>query len=55
MMRRKLGYHHLILPDGSQKNLVVVEVEGDQIIAWHPLRGEEPNVEWVGGTCRMEK
>ena len=51
MKTRKLAYHHLIQADGKQEDLVVVEVdEQGRYITHYPLRGEEPFVEWVGGT-----
>ena len=48
---RRLGYHHLIHSDGSQEDMVVVEVdEQGRYVSHHRLVGEEPFVEWVGGT-----
>lgn len=52
-MKRR-AYHRLILPDGSVHELVVVEFdEQDDYLSHHPLRGEEPFVEWVGGTLNL--
>ncbi|MBQ6190062.1 MAG: hypothetical protein IJK45_07830 [Bacteroidaceae bacterium] len=52
-MKRR-AYHRLILPDGSVHELVVVEFdEQDNYLSHHPLRGEEPFVEWVGGTLNL--
>ncbi len=55
MSRRLLGYHHLILPDGTRHDLVVAEfgAEGN-LLSWHPLLTEEAGVEWVGGTLNLE-
>ena len=51
---RRLGYHHLIHSDGSQEDMVVVEVdEQGRYVSHHRLVGEEPFVEWVGGTMIM--
>jgi len=50
----KKGYHHLKLSDGTLVPMVVVEFDeqGDPV-SWHQLSGEEPAVEWVGGTYSM--
>ncbi len=49
------GYHHLILPDGSRDDMVVVELDDQgNYIAHHPLRDEEPFVEWVGGELEVK-
>ncbi|MBQ8051349.1 MAG: hypothetical protein IJ197_07220 [Bacteroidaceae bacterium] len=54
MKTRKLGYHHLVLPDGSRHDMVVVEVDEEgRYLSHHPLEGEEPFVEWVGGEFRI--
>lgn len=50
----KRGYHHLILPDGHREDMVVVVTDEEgQYVSHHPLRGEEPFVEWVGGTLNL--
>ena len=55
MSKRRLGYHRIILPDGTMQPMVVVEVnEQGTYIAHHSLQGEEPFVEWVGGTYNIE-
>ncbi|MBP5513763.1 MAG: hypothetical protein J6Y04_03160 [Bacteroidaceae bacterium] len=52
-MKRR-AYHHLILPDGSVHNLVVVEFDEQyNYVSHHPLQGEEAFVEWVGGTLNL--
>lgn len=59
------GYHHLVLPDGSRHDWVVVEFDDQgRYLSHHPLRSEvtgsaasfieEPFVEWVGGTVEIE-
>lgn len=51
-MAKKKGYHRLALPSGQtiEGPLVVVEDAMGRIIGWHLLCGEEPMVEWIGGT-----
>ena len=52
---RLLGYHRLILPDGSQEDMVVVEVdEQGRYLSHHRLVGEEPFVEWIGGVYKID-
>ena len=49
---RKLGFHRLLLADGTLVNgplVVQVDDEGS-ILSWHPMHGEEESTEWVGGT-----
>ena len=54
-MTRKLAYHHIILPNGEKQDMVVVEVdEQGHYLSHYPLQGEEPFVEWVGGTYSMK-
>lgn len=64
MNTRRLGYHHLILPDGRRHDMVVVVVDGaGHYLSHHPLQGEvtgssasfieEPFVEWIGGTLDL--
>ena len=51
------AYHKLILEDGTIYNMVVVRLdEHGRYLGHHPLRQEEPFVEWVGGIldCRKE-
>ena len=44
------AYHHLLLPDGTRTAAaVVVEDTQGNVLSWHPLQGEEPFTEWVGG------
>lgn len=49
---KKFGYHRLLLPSGQvvEGPLVVVMNEFHQTLSWHILEGEEPMVEWIGGT-----
>lgn len=49
---KKYGYHRMVLPSGDviEGPLVVIEDSMHRIIDWHLLEGEEPMVEWVGGT-----
>ncbi|MCR5779591.1 MAG: hypothetical protein K6G70_03500 [Bacteroidaceae bacterium] len=50
----KRGYHTLVMPDGTCHHLVVVEFSDDgRFLSFHPLVGEEPFVEWVGGTLDL--
>ena len=50
------AYHHLILPDGTTHSLVVVRFDDDgKVLDFHPLQGEEPFVEWEGGTLDLRK
>lgn len=48
------AYHTLILPDGRERSLMVVDFDDDgQVAGYHPLTTEEPFVEWVGGTLDL--
>ena len=54
-MSRLFGYHHIVLPDGHREDMVVVEVDDlGHYLSHHPLRGEEPFVEWVGGELEVK-
>ena len=49
------GYHHVILPDGRQEDMVVVEFDpAGRYVSRHPLTAEEPFVEWVGGVFEIK-
>ena len=49
----KRGFNHLILRDGRTHHHVVVEFSAEGLPqSWHYLQGEEPFVEWHGGTFR---
>ena len=48
------AYHSLILPDGTTQSLSVVRFDdAGRYLSHHPLSGEEPFVEWVGGTLDL--
>jgi hypothetical protein len=48
------AYHRLILPDGTTESLSVVRFDDEGCyLSHHPLSGEEPFVEWVGGTLDL--
>ena len=48
------AYHTLILPDGRERSLMVVDFDdAGQVAGFHPLTREEPFVEWVGGTLDL--
>lgn len=50
----KRAYHRLLLPDGTVHRLVVCTFSDDgELIEWHPLLGEEPGVEWIGGEIKL--
>ena len=52
---RLLGYHHLILPDGSQEDMAVVEVDEEgHYVSHHRLQGEESFVEWIGWEYKID-
>lgn len=41
MKTRRLGYHHLILPDGSRQDMAVVVVDAaGHYLSHHPLQSE---------------
>jgi hypothetical protein len=49
---KKYGYHRLQLPNGEiiQGPLVITLDGNSHLIEYHLLQGEEPMVEWLGGT-----
>lgn len=48
------AYHRLYLPDGTVHEMVVVRFDAEvHFIDFHPLQGEEPFVEWHGGTLDL--
>lgn len=50
----KRAYHRLVLPDGTVHHMVVCTFnDAGEFIEWHPLQGEEPYVEWVGGEIKL--
>lgn len=50
------AYHKLILPDGTTRTMVVCNIDEatGQLLDFHPLQGEEPFVEWIGGTLDLK-
>ena len=55
MKHRRLGYHHIVLPDGTRQDMVVVEVDEEgRYLSHHTLQGEEAFVEWVGGSYEVK-
>ncbi len=52
---KKCGYHRLVLFSGEivLGPLVVTLDNESHLLEWHLLHGEEPMVEWVGGTFDM--
>ena len=55
MKSRRLGFHHLVMPDGTRQDMVVVEVdERGRYLSHHSLQGEEAFVEWVGGAFEFK-
>ena len=49
-----IAYHRLILPDSSAHEMVVVRFDDEgRFLDFHPLQGEEPFVEWHGGTLDL--
>lgn len=50
----KYGYHHVVFPDGHREDMVVVEFDDSgRYLTHHPLRAEEPFVQWLGGTLTL--
>lgn len=48
------AFHRLILTDGTVHEMVVVRFNAaGHFIDFHPLQGEEPFVEWHGGTLDL--
>lgn len=48
------AYHRLILTDGTVHEMVVVRFDAEgRFIDFHALQGEEPFVEWHGGTLDL--
>ncbi|MBQ7443662.1 MAG: hypothetical protein IJS59_07355 [Bacteroidaceae bacterium] len=50
------AYHRLIMPDGQEHTMVVCHIDDATgvLIDYHPLQGEEPFVEWIGGTLDLK-
>jgi len=52
---KRVGYHHVVFPDGHREDMVVVELNNQgHYRAHHGLQGEEAFVEWVGGTLVLK-
>lgn len=51
---KKYAYHRLVLASGQViSGPVVITCDIHSIMTeWHLLQGEEPMVEWIGGTFR---
>ncbi|MCR5181068.1 MAG: hypothetical protein K6C30_07620 [Bacteroidaceae bacterium] len=50
------AYHRVIFPDGTEERMVVVRFDDDgRYLDHHSLRGEEPFVEWWGGTLDLRE
>lgn len=52
LVMKKEAYHRLCLVSGELiEGPVVIELDDDKVMrGWHVLVGEEPMVEWIGGT-----
>ena len=51
----KRAYHQIILSDGTVIPMAVAHFDSHgQFTGCHPLQGEEPFVEWVGGTLNLK-
>ena len=52
----KRAYHKLILPDGTVHTMVVCNIDDatGRLLDFHALCGEEPFVEWIGGTLDLK-
>ncbi|MCD7720638.1 MAG: hypothetical protein LUI09_00230 [Prevotellaceae bacterium] len=52
-MKRR-AYNRLLLPDGTEQlNVIVTFSDEGEPLSWQPLRGEEPFVEWAGGSYTL--
>lgn len=51
---KRYAYNRLVLASGQViPGPVVITCDmQSNMIEWHPLQGEEPMVEWIGGTFR---
>jgi len=49
---RRIAVHELVTDTGERFPMVVVELLGDRIVDWYPLKGEPPFTEWYGGTLQ---
>lgn len=49
-----IGYHQLILADGTVHRMVVVRFDDEgHFVDFHTLQGEEPFTAWHGGTLDL--
>lgn len=53
---KKYGYHRLVMKGHEiiEGPLVVVLADDKTLVSWHHLDGEEPMVEWLGGTLFLD-
>lgn len=51
----KYGYHRIRFSSGLEvEGPLVVDLDGkSNLIEWHMLDGEEPMVQWIGGTLHI--
>lgn len=47
---RRVAVHEVIRDDGETQTMCVVEISKGSVVCCRHLNGEEPMVEWLGGT-----
>lgn len=50
---RRCGAHEVLLPDGSQLQQAVVEIEEARVVNYYEFRDELPMTEWLGGEIHV--
>lgn len=52
---RRCGAHVVLLPDGTQLQQAVVEIEEDRVVNYYEFRDELPMTEWLGGEISVRR
>ena len=50
---RRIACHQILLPDGTQQTLSVLEIQDSEVVRCYPLTQELPFTEWLTGHVQL--